>query len=242
MGVFDEIVARITGSSTSAQRQSRSLIEGLLEMLEQPGEVGLEGLERRSQQSGLGATVSSWIGSGRNQPITGAQLQEMLGASRLSSLSQRAGLSGGQGADAIAALLPELVNQLTPEGRVPERGRLQELGKRILAGLTAARQPSGTPTRPDFSDVQSGSSTSSDVRSGAPTFSDVQAGSSTAPAAARVVEPEIYTVVSGDSLSKIARRYYGDAKLWPRIFEANRDQIENPDLIRPGQKLRIPPA
>jgi nucleoid-associated protein YgaU len=78
-------------------------------------------------------------------------------------------------------------------------------------------------------------------------FSNVQGGaSSTAPppqtAPAPVKEPRIYTVVSGDSLSKIAKREYGKASLWPRIFEANKDQIKNPDLIHPGQKLRIPDA
>jgi nucleoid-associated protein YgaU len=47
-----------------------------------------------------------------------------------------------------------------------------------------------------------------------------------------------YTVVAGDSLSKIATQYKGVT--WQKIFEANRDQIKNPDLIHPGQKLRIP--
>ena len=49
-----------------------------------------------------------------------------------------------------------------------------------------------------------------------------------------------YTVVAGDSLSKIATKYPGVT--WQKIFEANRDQIKNPDLIQPGQKLRIPTA
>jgi nucleoid-associated protein YgaU len=51
---------------------------------------------------------------------------------------------------------------------------------------------------------------------------------------------EFYTVKAGDSLSKIATQYKGVT--WQKIFEANRDQIKNPDLIRPGQKLRIPTA
>jgi nucleoid-associated protein YgaU len=94
----------------------------------------------------------------------------------------------------------------------------------------------GEKPRADFSNVQSGSSTTS----AAP------------PAAAPVPNPEpttgtsgseqSYTVVAGDSLSKIAKRFYGDANKWPRIHEANRDQIKNPDLIHPGQKLRIPGA
>jgi LysM repeat protein len=49
-----------------------------------------------------------------------------------------------------------------------------------------------------------------------------------------------YTVESGDTLSAIAERYYGSQNEWPQIFEANRDQLDNPDLIQPGQVLRIP--
>jgi nucleoid-associated protein YgaU len=47
-------------------------------------------------------------------------------------------------------------------------------------------------------------------------------------------------VKSGDSLSAIAKSEYGDANEWRRIFEANRDSIDDPDLIHPGQELRIP--
>jgi nucleoid-associated protein YgaU len=51
---------------------------------------------------------------------------------------------------------------------------------------------------------------------------------------------QTYTVVSGDSLSKIAKQIYGKASLWKTIYEANQDQIKDPDLIFPGQMLRIP--
>ncbi|MFK8069051.1 MAG: peptidoglycan-binding protein LysM [Gammaproteobacteria bacterium] len=51
---------------------------------------------------------------------------------------------------------------------------------------------------------------------------------------------EYYIIQSGDSLSKIAKNYYGDAMQYPRLFEANREVIEDPDLIYPGQKIRIP--
>ena len=58
-----------------------------------------------------------------------------------------------------------------------------------------------------------------------------------------VPEPEasFYTVVKGDSLSKIALAQYGDAMKYPVIFEANKPMLTNPDLIYPGQVLRIPP-
>ncbi len=57
------------------------------------------------------------------------------------------------------------------------------------------------------------------------------------PAAAETV---VYTVVSGDTLSGIAQRFYGDANAYMRIFEANRDKLNDPNLIFPGQELVIP--
>jgi LysM repeat protein len=69
--------------------------------------------------------------------------------------------------------------------------------------------------------------------------SDVKIDNMEAPAPAP--EIEYYTIVSGDSLSKIAKRYYGDAMDYPKLFEANREVIKDADLIYPGQKIRIPP-
>jgi len=51
---------------------------------------------------------------------------------------------------------------------------------------------------------------------------------------------EYYIIQSGDSLSKIAKKYYKNAMEYPRIFEANKEVIKDPDLIYPGQKIRIP--
>lgn len=67
-----------------------------------------------------------------------------------------------------------------------------------------------------------------------PDFSNVKSGASS-------TATRIYTVVSGDSLSKIAKREYGDMHKWKQIYEANRDIIKDPNLIYPGQKLKLPP-
>lgn len=84
----------------------------------------------------------------------------------------------------------------------------------------------------------------SDVRRTAPAdFSDVEGGAtSTAPSAPATdaTAGRTYTVVSGDSLSKIAEREYGDASKWHAIYEANRDKIDDPDLIYPGQEFTLP--
>ena len=93
---------------------------------------------------------------------------------------------------------------------------------------------------PTFSDVggSAGSAKPASTSGSSPDFSDVQGGSSsTAPLAGQV-----YIVKSGDSLSKIAKHFYGDANKWKKIHAANRDAIPNPDLIHPGLKLTIPEA
>lgn len=80
-----------------------------------------------------------------------------------------------------------------------------------------------------------------DIKKPRADFSDVQGGSSsTAPGLEQPGSVSTYTVVKGDSLSKIAKRLWGDASLWPRIYDANRSIIKDPDLIHPGQVLNIP--
>ncbi len=88
--------------------------------------------------------------------------------------------------------------------------------------------------QPDFSDVQSG--TSSTAPSTASTPSDTAAIPLPEPAP----ELKTYTVEPGDSLWKIAQGAYGHGNQWQKIYEANKDRIKNPDKIDPGQTLVIP--
>jgi nucleoid-associated protein YgaU len=85
----------------------------------------------------------------------------------------------------------------------------------------------------DFSDVQSGSSSTAPKPAPAP---------GSVPAGDAPLAPRTYTVVKGDTLSKIAKQFYGDANKWRRIHEANRDVIKDPDRIFPGQVFKIPHA
>lgn len=92
-------------------------------------------------------------------------------------------------------------------------------------------------TPPDFSDVRGAvASTASDMPPAARAdFSDVHSHvSSTAD------ETTIHEVAAGDTLSGIAQRFYGKASAWKTIFDANRDQLVDPDRIKPGQMLKIP--
>ena len=63
-----------------------------------------------------------------------------------------------------------------------------------------------------------------------------------APGAAGTRAENTYTVKPGDTLSKIAKEHLGDANAYMAIFEANRDQLKDPDMIKPGQVLKIPAA
>lgn len=84
--------------------------------------------------------------------------------------------------------------------------------------------------KPDFSNVKSGGSST------APRTE----GTSGTVASSTERQARTYTVQKGDSLSKIAQQQYGDASQWRRIYDANRDQIKDPDLIHPGWTLFIP--
>ena len=93
-----------------------------------------------------------------------------------------------------------------------------------------------TPQTPDFSNVRSGTSS---TPASQPDFSNVRSGTSAAQGSGGT-GAQHYTVEKGDTLSHIARQFYGKASRWHAIFDANRDQLDDPDRIRPGQVLVIP--
>jgi len=227
MGLFDQLVGEALGTDPAqSEKCASSLVEGVLGVLNSQG--GVEGLSQKFGQQGLGGLISSWIGTGQNQGISPDQVVSGLGSDTVRELAQRAGISGGQGASVLAALLPTLIDKLTPNGQVPPSGQLTQIGRALLG--TKASSAAGGATAPPQQEARAMAGDKP-----RPDFSDVQSGSSTAP------QPQTYTIAKGDSLSKIAKKFYGDANQWKRIFEANRDTVKDPDKIFPGQKLVIPP-
>lgn len=96
---------------------------------------------------------------------------------------------------------------------------------------------SSTENKADFSGVTSKVDSTAEVAPKA----DFSGVSARVDSTAEVVGEQQYTVQKGDSLSKIAKQHLGDANAWKTIFEANRDVLEDPDKIFPGQTLRLPP-
>jgi nucleoid-associated protein YgaU len=97
--------------------------------------------------------------------------------------------------------------------------------------------------KPDFSNVQSSVTSTEQER---PDFSNVQSSVTSTEeitgggGGGGGAGAQTYTIEKGDTLSAISKRFYGKAKFWSQIFEANRDVIENADKIFPGQVIKLP--
>ena len=91
-------------------------------------------------------------------------------------------------------------------------------------------------SKPDFSNVRGTVTSTQSEPTARADFSNVNSQVSST-----VDENTNYIVEKGDNLSKIAKHFYGNANAWKSIFEANRDQLTDPDRIKPGQILKIPP-
>ena len=92
----------------------------------------LTGLVSQLEKGGLGDQVQSWIGTGDNKEVSGAQVKQALGPEKIQKLAQEAGVSEDEAADKLAKDLPQIVNKVTPDGKMPDAGQLDDvLGKFI---------------------------------------------------------------------------------------------------------------
>ncbi|MEO7064838.1 MAG: LysM peptidoglycan-binding domain-containing protein [Dokdonella sp.] len=96
------------------------------------------------------------------------------------------------------------------------------------------------PNKPNFSNVQGSAASSAPNPAPKADFSNVNSSVQSSAPVVDAPAARTYTVVAGDSLSKIAKHVYGDANRWHDIFNANRDLLDNPDRIQPGQILKLP--
>jgi uncharacterized protein YidB (DUF937 family) len=88
---------------------------------------GLNDLLKQLQQSGHGETANSWVGTGPNRPISPKDLGSALGADQISALTSEYGLSRDELLDGLSEYLPNVVDHLTPGGKVPSAQEMQRL-------------------------------------------------------------------------------------------------------------------
>jgi uncharacterized protein YidB (DUF937 family) len=98
------------------------------------GQGGLNGLISQFASKGLGDVIGSWVGTGNNLPISAEQIQSVLGADTVKNLASKLGMDSGALTSQLSNLLPQAVDKLTPEGKVPE-GDIMSKGMDMLGGL-----------------------------------------------------------------------------------------------------------
>ncbi len=131
MSLFEDLAKGVLGGQGGA---GQGAVSSILEMLQnQPG--GLSGMVQNFHQNGLGDVVSSWIGTGQNLPISADQLQSVLGSEQVQMIAQKLGISTADAGSHLASLLPQIIDGLSPNGRLPQSGDLMSEGMDLLKGF-----------------------------------------------------------------------------------------------------------
>ena len=115
MGMLDSLLGGMMGGGT--QQAQNPLVQMALQMIQQNG--GLPGIISKFQHGGMTEHVDSWVGTGQNMPVSGNQLQEILGSGSIGQIAQQLGMSHSDASSGLAQVLPQLIDRLTPTGQVP---------------------------------------------------------------------------------------------------------------------------
>jgi uncharacterized protein YidB (DUF937 family) len=118
MGLLDQLLNKVLGSNAGPQ-QNQLLDMAINFVQSYPG--GLPGLIQKFTSAGYGQQVNSWVGTGQNMQISAEDLSRVLGHGNVQSMEQKAGLPAQSASGGLAALLPVLIDQLTPKGQVDDR-------------------------------------------------------------------------------------------------------------------------
>jgi uncharacterized protein YidB (DUF937 family) len=110
-----------------------AMVMAIVQML-QNRQGGIQGLMQAFQQQGMGNAIQSWVGTGENQQVSPEQVTQALGHDQVQQVADQAGVSHQEASSGIAALLPQIVDKLTPNGQVPQHGDLMSKGMEMLKG------------------------------------------------------------------------------------------------------------
>ena len=133
MSLFDQLAGQVLGSGASTPQSTASggLMNVVSSLIASNG--GVDGLLQKFKDCGLQDHVASWIGTGENRPITGGDVKAALGDDAVQQAAQTAGVAPEHAATGLAQLLPQIINQLSPNGELPH-GDLLAQGLGMLKG------------------------------------------------------------------------------------------------------------
>jgi uncharacterized protein YidB (DUF937 family) len=139
-GLLSSLLSGLSGGGSGAAGlggggQQSPLLQVALQLMQQNG--GLAGVLGKFQQAGYGSQADSWVSTGQNLPISGDVLQQVLGAGALGQIAQHLGMSQGAVAGNLADTLPNVIDRMTPQGRIPEGG--DDMVEQVLALLTKSQ-------------------------------------------------------------------------------------------------------
>ena len=124
MSLFDEVKNKLFSAIGDKEGEQSGLIESIMGMVTNKESSGLEGLLNSFKEKGLGDIISSWVSTGENQPISADQIQEGVGKEQIQQIADKIGTSPDAVKSKLAELLPDIIDKLTPEGKIPEGGFL----------------------------------------------------------------------------------------------------------------------
>lgn len=140
MGLLDSVLGAaqqaLNGAGGTNPGGNGDLLTAAIGLLQgNEGGGGLSGLVTAFQQGGMGNVIQSWIGTGQNLPISAEQLQSVLGSETVSKLAAQVGLDPAQVSQHLSQLLPQLVDNATPGGEMPQGGlgSLAQLASQFLS-------------------------------------------------------------------------------------------------------------
>lgn len=129
MGLFDTIAKEVLGKLSGGGDAKNPLLDIALSLIANPKTGGLGGLVESFKNKGFEDIMSSWIGTGQNQPISKDQILNVLGKDQIQKMAENAGISQEEASGGLASLLPEIIDKLTPNGKLPDSGLLDEVKK-----------------------------------------------------------------------------------------------------------------
>jgi len=153
MGLLDGILNQLRGGQGAASGmgslvsmaaknpQILGAVAGLLSTRDSSigGSGGLGGIVGAFQKKGLGDMVSSWISTGPNPPISAAQLTEVLGGDTVAQFAQKSGVPIAEAGSLLAGLLPSVIDELTPDGKMPDTSSLEGTLSSLISGLAGGK-------------------------------------------------------------------------------------------------------
>jgi len=137
MGLLDDVLGMAGMGNAAQSQQQAGALSMILNYINSPEVGGITGLQKMFQEKGLGSIVTSWISTGQNLPVSADQLQSVLHGSALQNMASKSGMDMSQLTSIFSQLMPHAVDQMTPNGQIPDSNALSQMMKGLAAGQSS---------------------------------------------------------------------------------------------------------